>query len=161
MNAARYPVVLQMLVIAVTLACAEPIRVPTVAGVVREVAPATGQTDRFVLDTGDMLLDIARDEGVYPPGGGSPRIGDLLIVGMKGGSTWYMVVPRVADNAAGRPCFQLSVTGIDRGTVIDTSLGVSLPKTPDFDPGPDTNGIYEEQPHSFCLDERGHIYRWV
>jgi hypothetical protein len=130
-------------------------------GVVRQIGPPSGTTDRFVLDTGEVFLNTTRAEGIYPEGGGSPRIGDLLIVGDDGGKEWYVIAARGPDSAKDRPCFQLWATGVDRVNSIDTSIGIRFTKAGDFDPGPDTNGIYDEQPHAFCLDERGVIYRWV
>jgi hypothetical protein len=132
-----------------------------IAGVIESIEPAGAQGATYQLSTGTVVVDVTRDEGVWPPGGSSGRVGDLLIVGRDDPKIWYVVVPAGPPSGGGRPCFSLHVTGVDRGQAIDTSIGVQLPKAPDFDRGPDTNGVYEEQPHSFCLDERGTIYRWL
>jgi hypothetical protein len=135
--------------------------------VVQAIEPTPPSGGRYILDTGEVLIDQGRDEQLY--GGGSPRIGDLLIVGYEDSRTWYMVVPRIGEGGGGRTCFPLSLTGVDRGdaidldvtAAIDQDVGGRLPKTPDFDPGRDTDGRYDEQPHHFCIDERGAIFAWV
>jgi hypothetical protein len=88
-------------------------------------------------------------------------VGDLIIVGTEGETTWYLVVPRGDPSARGGVCFPLVATGVDRGDAIDTSIGIRLQKTADFDRGPDTDGVYNEQPYEFCLDKRRAIYAWV
>jgi hypothetical protein len=140
-------------------ACSSEPKVPEAAGVVQAIEPTATQTSRFVLDTGAVLIDIGRDQQLY--GGGSPRVGDLIIVGTDGQKTWYLVIVPGGRSPRGGHCFPLLVTGVDGGNTIDTDIGVRLPKTPDFNRGGDTDGIYNEQPHEFCLDERGAIYAWI
>lgn len=142
-------------------ACEGQPKVPTIAGVVQAIEPLQDQDERYVLETGDVVINQSRDDQLYPPGHGSARIGDLLIVGMEGETTWYLVVPAGDRAARGGVCYPLAATGVDRGVSIDTDIGVRLPKTADFDRGPDTDGKYNEQPHEFCLDESGAIYAWV
>jgi hypothetical protein len=158
----RWCLLLAALVVFVAGACESQARIPSVAGVVRDIQPAAaGQSERYVLDGAEVVIDQGRDAQLYPPGHGSPRVGDLLVVGTGANGNWYLVIPPGPSSANGRPCFALWATGVDRGAAIDTNLGVRLPKAPDFDHGSDTNGVYEEQPHSFCLDQLGAIYRWV
>jgi hypothetical protein len=142
-------------------ACESQPKVPALAGVVQAIEPLQGQDERYVLETGDVVINQSRDDQLYPPGHGSARVGDLIIAGTEGHATWYLVIGAGPPSAAGKPCFWLSVTGVDRGDSIDTSIGIRLQKTADFDRGPDTDGVYNEQPHEFCLDERGAIYAWV
>lgn len=140
-------------------ACGGQPKIPTQAGVVRAIEATPTQAARYVLDPGEVVIDIGKDVQLY--GGGSPQVGDLLMVGVDGQDTWFIVIRPGAPMANDRPCFPLSLTGVDRGDAIDTSIGVRLPKAADFDRGPDTDGKYNEQPHLFCLDEHGAIYRWV
>jgi hypothetical protein len=136
----------------------EVIRVPTIAGVVQAIEP-DAQGARYVLNTGEVVLNQGRDKELHPPGAGTPRVGDLLVVGSDSEGTWYVLIAG-SSTGQGR-CFAFRVNGVDRGDSIDTSIGVRFPKTADFDPGPDTDGNYNEQPHGFCVNDRGEIFAWV
>jgi hypothetical protein len=140
--------------------CQGPPRVATIAGVVRAVERTDTQANRYVLDAGTVTVDVTGDDGLHPRGGGSPRVGDLLIVGSEGETTWYVVIAGSTTAPQGR-CFAFWVTGVDRCDSIDTDIGVRFPKTANFGRGPDTDGNCDEQPHLFCVNDRGEIYAWV
>jgi hypothetical protein len=138
-------------------ACETQPRVPTLAGVVAAINPTTTQAQEYVTSAGNAVIDLGRDERLY--GGGSPRVGDLLVVGGRGSETWYLVVTP-GGRSHGRECYRLFATGLDVGNAIDLNVGVRLAKTADFDRGPDTDGKYVEQPNAFCVDGRGAIFAW-
>ena len=139
--------------------CQPEVKVPTIAGVVQAIERTDTQANRYVLDSGAVTIDVSGDDGLYPLGGGSPRVGDLLVVGSDGEATWYVLIAG-SSTGQGR-CFVFAVNGLDRGDAIDTSIGVRFPKAADFDRGPDTDGNYNEQPHAFCVNDRGEIFAWV
>jgi len=141
--------------------CQGQARVPTIAGVVQAIEPTDTQATRFLLQSGSVTVDIAADDGLYPAGGGSPHVGDLLVVGSDDQATWYVVIAGGSSTGEAGHCYVFSVNGVDRAEAIDTSIGVRFPKTADFDRGPDTDGNYNEQPHAFCVNERGEIFAWV
>ena len=140
-----------------TVGCGTGPRVLSHAGVVQGIEATATQAQRFVTSFGGAVIDVGNDERIY--GGGSPRVGDLLIAGGEGSETWYLVVTP-GGRSHGRDCYRLFATGLDVGDAIDLDIGVRLLKTSDFDRGPDTDGKYVEQPNAFCVDGRGVIFAW-
>ena len=143
--------------VTITCGCGSGPRVPSHAGVVQGTEATTTQAQKFVTSLGSAVIDVGNDDRIY--GGGSPRIGDLLIAGGDGSEAWYLVVTP-GGQSHGRDCFRLFATGLDVGDAIDLDIGVRLLKTSDFDRGSDTDGQYVEQPNAFCVDDRGMIFAW-
>jgi hypothetical protein len=114
--------------------------------------------DTYTFDDGRTYsMHFKGDRNLEGPGG-LPNVGDLLIAGSKPGYWLLVATPR--DPASGFPpgCFGLgSQAGHDTKTTVELDFGVTLVKSPDFDPTghgiPGPFGVHGV----ICLDRQGRV----
>jgi hypothetical protein len=126
-------------------------RTPEVASVVvRRTEDAAGH--RFELESGEIVS--VPDWGARSVLGGIPTAGDLLLAGGGPDQPW---VAALRPSSITDDCFVVSAAGRDAGDHVLTSVGLSLPKAPNFRPGLARDGRYVIANTSFCVDRSGRI----
>lgn len=136
-----------------------PPRTPDAIGVVATTdwIPNAGRTATFELDSGSRVeIDLASAHLLL--GEGAPGTGDLLVTGIDAsGARWLFGLARVERKDLPPRCYRLQSAGIGHDGSIDMAIGVRLPKSPDFDPGPIRNDQYTTETYGFCLNSRGEV----
>ncbi len=148
------------------LSCVGPfaatqIRTPEIVGVIDSSDFGADSLWHVLLADGQKLsLRRSAAEGPgYAPldGGGTPRVGDLLIAGNEP-TPWYTSPAHLTNlsDYAGRhlECYMLDGSGKENTDSFDFDYGLRLAKAPDFDPvganGHDFSG-------GACLDAQGRV----
>ena len=130
---------------------------PTTVGVVAGIDRLAGNAVDYHLSSGATVkVDFATARILLPDGG--PSEGDLLLSGIEPAGRMWVAGLKPNDSADVPPgCYQLLDTGIGTDGFIDLSIGVRLPKAPEFDPGPVSNERYDLERVTFCVNERGEV----
>jgi hypothetical protein len=122
---------------------------PEVIGVIES---ATG------LQGGGAVVNLASGQsvtlGVAPTAlnGTGLDPGDLFLYGRRADGEWYARI-RPAEGG----CYALDEPAVEAGAFIHFSIGLRLPKTPNFDPGVVDDGRFNAIGHGFCISDRGQV----